>query len=200
MGEFFGSIGGAPDNFCLGVSVENPGYLWRIEELLKCRAVVRFLSLEPLLGLTDISAYLPHPSRKGLGFDDMPRRRDGITYPFTGIDWVIVGGESGPGARPMHPDWARGIRDQCQMAGAPFFFKQWGAWLHGSQFPLQGPWAELRRIGVKVHGRPIMNWRYKPERAHNWPDGSTSYRVGKKHAGRLLDGREWNETPKRKGG
>jgi protein gp37 len=85
----------------MGVSVENEDYLYRIDDLRQTGAVVKFLSLEPLLG--------PLP---GLN--------------LRGIDWVIVGGESGPGARHMHPDWVCEIRDRCLRARVPFFFKQWG--------------------------------------------------------------------------
>jgi protein gp37 len=84
-----------------GVSVESPEYLSRIDDLRATPAAVRFLSLEPLLA--------------DLG-----------TIDLTGIHWVIAGGESGPGARQMHPDWVRSIRDQCAAAGVPFFFKQHG--------------------------------------------------------------------------
>jgi protein gp37 len=90
-----------PGNVWAGVSVESADYVHRIEDLRSVSAAVRFLSLEPLLG--------PLP-----GLD------------LTDIDWVIVGGESGPGARPIDPDWVREIRDQCLSAGVPFFFKQWG--------------------------------------------------------------------------
>lgn len=85
----------------LGVSVESSRYLHRVDLLRQSRAAVKFLSLEPLLG--------PLPDMN-----------------LEGIDWVIVGGESGPGARPMEADWARDIRDQCVEAGVPFHFKQWG--------------------------------------------------------------------------
>jgi protein gp37 len=85
----------------MGVSVESDKYLYRIDDLRQTGAHIKFLSLEPLLG--------PLP---GLN--------------LRGIDWVIVGGESGPGARPMHPDWVREIRDRCIRADVPFFFKQWG--------------------------------------------------------------------------
>ena len=88
-------------NVWMGVSVENAGYTNRIDRLRRTEAQVKFLSLEPLLG--------PLP-----GLD------------LGGIDWVIVGGESGPGARPMDPAWATDLRDQCQRANVPFFFKQWG--------------------------------------------------------------------------
>jgi len=90
-----------PLNVWLGVSIESRNYLWRAENLRDVPAAVRFLSLEPLLG--------------PLGAVNL-----------SGIDWVIVGGESGPGARPMDPEWAREIRDQCVQARVPFFFKQWG--------------------------------------------------------------------------
>jgi len=85
----------------MGVSVENQDYLYRIDDLRQTGAHIKFLSVEPLLG--------PLPE-----------------IDLRGIDWVIVGGESGPGARPMHPDWVRQIRDQCIRAHVPFFFKQWG--------------------------------------------------------------------------
>ena len=90
-----------PDNVWCGVSVENEAYVERIDGLRKVPARVRFLSIEPLLG--------PIPS-----------------LTLEGIHWVIVGGESGPGARPMAPEWVREIRDECLERGVPFFFKQWG--------------------------------------------------------------------------
>ena len=90
-----------PPQVWLGVSVENAAYTHRIDLLRQTDAAVKFLSLEPLLGpLPDLN--------------------------LAGIDWVIVGGESGPGARPMQADWARDIRDQCLAASVPFHFKQWG--------------------------------------------------------------------------
>jgi len=90
-----------PSNVWMGVSVESEEYLFRVKHLREVPAAVRFLSLEPLLG--------PLP-----GLD------------LGGVHWVIVGGESGPGARPMRREWAEGVRDQCLDAGVPFFFKQWG--------------------------------------------------------------------------
>ncbi len=90
-----------PPNVWMGVSVENADYAFRIDHLRQTGASVKFLSLEPLLSA------LPNLNLRG-------------------IDWVIVGGESGPGARPMEPEWVRGIRDQCIKARVPFFFKQWG--------------------------------------------------------------------------
>lgn len=89
-----------PEQIWMGTSVENQDYAWRIDELRKVPAHVRFLSCEPLLGPLDMN--------------------------LDGIHWVIVGGESGPGARPMAKTWVRGIRKQCRATGVPFFFKQWG--------------------------------------------------------------------------
>jgi protein gp37 len=90
-----------PANVWMGVSVENADYTFRIDHLRQTGAAVKFLSLEPLLGpLSDLD--------------------------LSGIDWVIVGGESGPGARPIASGWVASIRDQCVTAGVPFFFKQWG--------------------------------------------------------------------------
>lgn len=90
-----------PDNVWMGVSVESQDYTFRINHLRRTGAAVKFLSLEPLLG-------------------PLPRLK------LSGIHWVIVGGESGPGARPMKAEWVTEIRDRCESAGVPFFFKQWG--------------------------------------------------------------------------
>jgi len=85
---------------------------------------------------------------------------------------VICGGESGPNARPIHPDWARSLRDDCQEAGVPFFFKQWGEWT--MEYP---------------QGRNLAHTNM------TYIDGVTYYRIGKSKSGRLLDGVEWNEYP-----
>jgi protein gp37 len=92
-----------------------------------------------------------------------------------GVDWVIVGGETGPKARPMHPNWVRCIRDQCQAAGVQFFFKQWGEWIDDNQDGFM----------TEFYPQKTKWW--------NWGDASSS-RIGKKLGGRLLDGREWNEV------
>ncbi len=105
----------------MGVSVENKDYVYRIDDLRRTGANIKFLSVEPLLG-------------------PMPKMN------LKGINWVIVGGEFGPGARPLEREWVVGVRDQCKLAKVPFFFKQWGG-------------------------------------------------VQKKKAGRLLDGRTWDEMP-----
>ncbi len=114
----------APDNLWLGVSVENRRYgVPRIDCLRRVQAAVRFLSVEPLL--------------EDLG-----------TLDLTGIHWVIVGGESGPKARPMKPEWARAVRDQCEDAGVAFFFKQWGRW--GSDGQARNKAANGRNLDGKV--------------------------------------------------
>jgi protein gp37 len=151
-------------NVWLGVSVENQQWAdIRIPALLDTPAAVRFLSCEPLLGPVDII--------NSLGDSWM-----------TGIDWVIVGGESGPGARPIHPGWARSLRDQCEVGGVAFHFKQWGEW---------APMYNLRSekaipAGPKVRGEHLIHTDHGVIRMHQ---------VGKKAAGRELDGRTWDEWP-----
>jgi protein gp37 len=165
-------------NVWLGTSVENQKWAdVRVPKLLETPAAVRLLSCEPLLGPVDlgrrITRGVPWSALGGSHMADLP-----------GVDWVIVGGESGPGARPMHPEWARSLRDQCVAAGVPFFFKQWGEWapsdsLRGVMVDLQGgrhSTNEMDRIGTP-EGWVWMN------------------RVGKKRAGRELDGRTWDEYP-----
>jgi Bacteriophage protein gp37 len=101
-------------NVWLGVSAEDQKRAdLRIPALLDTPAAVRFVSAEPLLGPIDLSRFVED---------------DGEKFDLPPLSWVIVGGESGPGARPMHPDWARSLRDQCVAAGVPFLFKQWGEW------------------------------------------------------------------------
>lgn len=167
-------------NVWLGTSVENQKAAdERIPLLLQVPAAVRFLSCEPLLGPVDLEfiAQFEHEDNEGYG-----------VAAIKGIDWVIVGGESGTNARPIHPDWARDLRDQCQEYGVAFFFKQWGEWF------------------------PRDQWEYNPDLI--LPDDNAAYTdgpktyvfdgvyglypthcIGKNKAGRLLDGEEWNEFP-----
>jgi protein gp37 len=123
-------------NVWLGVSVENQKWAdIRIPALLDTPAAVRFISAEPLLGPVDLKSAALRPYERqqggfweyGHGEDDYGNGKVWVPAPPAQLDWVIVGGESGPGARPMHPDWARSLRDQCQGAGVPYLFKQWGA-------------------------------------------------------------------------
>ena len=175
-----------PPNVWVGVTVEDQQHAdLRIPALLVTPAAVRFLSCEPLLGPVVISSAL------------QTVRSDG--QPCTGIDWVIAGGESGRDARPMHPDWARSLRDQCQATGVPFLFKQRGEWTWSepgrSQLPTQ-PFTD--RDAVMHPGGMVAMTKSNPfnpfERGHpNWTTRIT--RVGKKAAGRELDGRTWDEYP-----
>lgn len=176
-------------NVWLGVSVEDQATAdERIPLLLQTPAAVRWISAEPLLGHIDLQTIYALRNSE-------PARAD------IAIDWVVVGGESGAGARPMHPEWARSLRDQCVSAGVPFFFKQWGEWSPrakicgaGQDFQSIDPgctrWPSVIRLGE--HGRDtrfIENC--------NIDAGEEVYvqKVGKKQAGRMLDGREWNEYP-----
>jgi len=164
-------------NVWLGVSCERQQEAdERIPDLLATPAAVRFVSAEPLLGpidFTDVAGKVPEYGSTPAHGTDVLTPHNRILRPQ--IDWIIVGGESGPNARPMHPDWARAIRDQCAAAGVPFFFKQWGEWVSGG--PGRIHWSECREL-------------------KSWGGGCYSARVGKARAGRLLDGREHNDMPR----
>jgi protein gp37 len=184
-------------NVWLGVSAEDQARAnERIPDLLATPAAVRFVSAEPLLGPIYIPEYMPNPLWNGLSSWKQPE-----------IDWIIVGGESGPRARPMHPDWARSLRDQCAAAGVPFFFKQWGEWSPieivdededgrlGPAYPLPGCSAPATHKAQQE----CLFWQ-GGDLVH-WPKIGTVpaigvRRVGKRATGRLLDGREHNDMPK----
>lgn len=170
-----------------------------IPKLLQVPAAKRFLSIEPLLGAVDLTRvvyplfkqkdendpYIAYDTLRGhmIGPDDIELPK---------LDWVIVGGESGNQARPMHPEWVRSLRDQCTTADVPFLFKQWGEWEVASVenghhdcdmtrnsaiwLDHDGTTASPSSSGLSDHAYAMM-------------------KVGKKAAGRLLDGREWNEVP-----
>ncbi|MEB3103055.1 DUF5131 family protein [Ferviditalea candida] len=183
-----------------GISVENQKAAdERIPLLLQTPAAVRFLSCEPLLGPVDLERHL----NGGKTLDEWKARAlsgvdpYGFRPPYPRIHWDIVGGESGPRARPMHPEWVRSIRDQCQAAGVPFFFKQWGEWS-----PWYGDEDDDCPCGKEHEGNEHCSkmhfWGYTGSGgpAGYEPRGIVcSYRVGKKSAGRLLGGREWNDFP-----
>lgn len=183
-------------NVWLGVSVENQDNYHRVHELQRTPAAVRWVSAEPLLGPIKFSPYalLAQHCFVCKAEDACGEERGAWSHPINcvqrtkhngsdmtpgkGIGWVVVGGESGPGARPMHPDWARSIRDQCEQEGTPFLFKQWGAYAPNDE---RGD-----RIFVYHDGMtdiPDDRW---PDPAFN---GETHMApMGKKAAGRLLDG------------
>lgn len=213
-------------NVWLGVSCSNQADADKnIPILLQIPAAVHYVSFEPLLEGIDLigknksrmgkKGYLPNYLKP---FFCKECGRHLTTPPSTvtqmcgycggnsfvmrkTIDWVIVGGESGPGARPMHPQWVRDIRDDCVKAGVPFFFKQWGEW------------EEATHENAERHGYIVLNGRqglllpYNAKRyiylnfdgtdyQDNPQPGSTAMaRVGKKMAGRILDGRIWDEMP-----
>lgn len=182
----------------LGVSVEDQQRAdERVPVLLETPAAVRFVSAEPLLGLVDLTAirrfnpsgrpwinalngivtrgqYLPRSeSECGIGISSR------IPGELPALDWVIVGGESGSGARPMHPDWARRIRDDCEAAGVAFHFKQWGEW---------APTTMEARLTARLDGHLRMGDTIVL-------DGEKLSRLGKRAAGRNLDGRTWDGMP-----
>lgn len=181
-------------NAWLGVSVEDQKAAdERIPLLLQTPAAKRFVSVEPMLGPVDLSLWTTNPRNQAREINRSidyalamggcePDDDFGPSLPDPMLDWVICGGESGPGARPMHPDWPRSLRDQCQAAGVPFFFKQWGEW---APFRIE---AQRRRVHyLRRNGNHAVGVT---------EDGDVCMqRVGKKAAGRLLDGREWNEWP-----
>lgn len=166
-------------NVWLGVSVEDQARAdERIPDLLATPAAKRFISAEPLLGPVDLKAvYLPCCCEARAEYCG-PINCDAVGVPR--LDWVIVGGESGPGARPMHPDWARSLRDQCAAAGVPFFFKQWGEYAPAPEAALD-TFEKFRVRGARD------NWIFN--------DGTAVDLVGKSRAGRLLHGREYSEFP-----
>lgn len=182
--------GTAPANVWMGTTVEDQARAdERIPHLLRIPARVRFLSCEPLLGPVE--------------FSNVSRRADWkevIGRPaLEGIHWVIGGGESGPKARPMHPDWARSLRDQCAAASVPFFFKQWGQWW---TFPGPRDLSEalvLADDGTLYRQAEIAEGGSRRQECWEAKHGigplTSIYKVGKKVSGRHLDGVEHNAFP-----
>lgn len=186
-GDYDGAPSFVPPNIWLGVSIESNAYAWRADHLRNTPAAVRFISAEPLLGPLD-----------QLSLD--------------GIDWVIAGGESGPGARPMHPDWVRDLRGRCTSlscpecggAGGPegyakcelyedrrvaFLFKQWGEWR--SSHAVGEPISHLAAVWVNRDDGSVAT---TPSGSGYW---TQARKYGKRAAGRVLDGRTWDQFPDR---
>jgi Bacteriophage protein gp37 len=180
-----------PENVWLGATIVNQEEADRdIPKLIDTPARVRFLSMEPLLGEVDISEWLSFWCE-----DCNDTHTSGIAG-FTGLNWVIVGGESGPGARPMHLEWTRSLRDQCAAAGVPFLFKQHGEWAPGSgDFGIgRFETAAIARDGrVVTGGFDASKYPVGSASADGW---SMVHRAGKKAAGRELDGRTHDEFPR----
>lgn len=177
-------------NVWLGVTVCNQAEAdEKIPVLLQTPAAVRFVSVEPMLGPVDlghlswtdiIGSTAEKNALTGKTWIQGNCGESSQTLQGNRLDWVICGGETGPGARPMHPDWVRGLRDQCQAAGTPFFFKSWGEWVTENQSPED----------ILLPGQSTIPHGWKGRKYED-----SVYRVGKRRAGRLLDGREWNEVP-----
>jgi len=178
-------------NLHIGVSVEDQATAdARIPLLLQTPAAVRWVSAEPLLGPVDFTKV---GSYRGETLSALEEIVGHVERPR--LDWIVCGGESGPGARPMHPAWARNIRDQCQAAGVAFLFKQWGAWApDGVDFVAHDDPTQVGTIErlQSSDGEYAVAWTRQAGRVS---EGIQLRRVGKKAAGRLLDGREWNEFP-----
>jgi protein gp37 len=193
-----------PDNVWIGTSVEDQRRAEeRIPFLVATPARTRFLSCEPLLGMVGLEPWLWLIGNAGGPWYDVTQRRryvDGLgrrlpsgpgacmvaSVPSSDIHWVIAGGESGPKARPMHPDWARMLRDQCAAAGVPFLFKQWGEWAPTEH----DRWADRPKsfCSVTVWGEVT------PGPAYGIASHSME-RLGKHRAGRILDGRTHDDRP-----
>lgn len=201
-GVMLETVGGVLPNVWLGTSVEDQTRAdERIPHLLATPAAVRFLSIEPLLGAVRLDR-IHQTFDDGLGhswesclngkrFSELggPDGNGGDIDGCPRIDWVIVGGESGPGSRPMHADWVRSIRDQCQAAGVPLFFKQWGDWLPEGQFDSTGfQWAPGQ--DGRVHW-----WIEQPPHGAHLRDSACSIRIGKKQAGNRLDRAVFAQLP-----
>jgi protein gp37 len=188
-------------NVWLGVSVEDQQRAdERVPDLLATPAAVRWLSCEPLLGPVDLTTVRMQTSHH-LGFDALEGKRihkeDGDQRTAgTRLDWIVAGGESGPGSRPCHPDWARSLRDQCAAADIPYFWKQWGEWLPFDQVRSNEQRDAVSRTTIEASKKG----NGKQTVFGAWSNGHKFYgtpgirpvqinAVGKKLAGRLLDGK-----------
>ena len=163
--------GHPPANVWLGCTVINQAEADRdVPKLLAVPARVRFLSIEPMLGDIRLGSWLQlSPSAAFLAGKVTPEMPAWTRIGSTRLDWIIAGGESGPHARPSHPDWYRSLRDECERAGVPFLFKQWGEW--------------------------APNWYYMEDGKTEQPGSMWIDRMGKKIAGRRLDGRTHDGFP-----
>lgn len=206
-----------PSNIWIGATICNQAEADRdIPKLLATPAAKRFLSIEPMLGPVDLRHLLRHQN-PGLNIDALTgwttRGQLGMapgecsigvscSKELPALDWIICGGESGPHARPMHPQWARSLRDQCASAGVPFLFKQWGEW--APQIGAVDGWTidDSPEISKFDH----LEWEdgkwgevFRPMwcdfQDGNYDEDHTVSRIGKKRAGRLLDGVEHNGVP-----
>lgn len=189
-----GAVGKVLPNLALGVTAENQEMAdLRIPILLQIPAAVRFVSIEPMLSKIDFLHY-----KNVLGNYAINVFHDWLTGETGGngktykekenkLDWVICGGENGHGARPMEPEWVRNVRDDCQDARVPFFFKGWGEWLPDDQIDCN------KFVYRKSHpGAP--SWAIDKPCTHLSP-GLHAFKVGSKKSGHLIDGVEYRQRP-----
>jgi protein gp37 len=180
-------------NVWVGVSVEDQGAAnERIPLLLETHAAVRWISAEPLIGRVDLCETFGMWWNQTMGcfesFHSSGFNRNPHNWAEKAIDWVVVGGESGPKARPMHPEWAQSLRDQCAAAGVQFLFKQWGEWAPTAMGSANRPFDQQQAVrGDDIAGTVFG----EPGKQFMWP----VVRVGKKAAGRLLDGVQHDGYP-----
>jgi protein gp37 len=174
------------NNVWIGITAENQQMAdERIPLLMECPAVLRFISIEPMLGPIDLRNVAP--------CDDF--YTDALDTPDgdMAIQWVIVGGESGPDARPMHPNWVRSLRDQCLATNTPFFYKQWGEWCPADQRdPDHWDDESSLRFSEQINAG-------ETHRIRSFLDGTLVGRFGKKLSGNTLDGKIWEQFPETKG-
>lgn len=189
---------GPLSNVWLGVSVEDQKTAnERIPLLIQTPAAKRWLSIEPLLGPLNLAAM---PVAEGVWWNALTGRYQiddgrevvdkGLPVRDNPLEWAVAGGESGPDARPMHPDWVRQVRDDCIAAGVPFFFKQWGEWL-----PVEPDWCSDAPNDREWVGKGLIKMGSKGQTAQPGNNFEWLKKVGKKKAGRILDGRTWDEMP-----
>jgi protein gp37 len=243
-GAYLDSARAWPENVWIGATIVNQAEADRdIPKLLAVPAAKRFLSMEPLLGAVDLRNLSCGDGemdclKADTWEEEIERWRDtddgwiesfedwyevnlsdGLSGPMHSVlDWVIVGGESGPGARPMHPDWARSLRDQCEAAGVPFLFKQYGEWKpisqmedaeHGGLYKsnvIAKPHEDQSNLD-DIYGRKCTvpttvlhidgstHGITEPMAFVQGTEAMQIFKIGKKAAGRLLDGRTWDEAP-----
>lgn len=190
-----------PTNVWIGVTICNQAEADRgIPKLLSVPAAKRFVSLVPLVGPVDLelACDIAESTACTGTWNTMAEPQRCVKALRSGsvalLDWVIVGGESGPSARPMHPDWVRGLRDQCQAAGVPFLFKLWGdfACSHSAGLDLNQCYAHNKGGGWV---EPTGEFSLGASSAPRCNAATHIFKLGKSKSGRLLDGREWNEIP-----